>query len=383
MSQESIVEMARSLVPLINQERPDGDCQAQLTSNVVTACGEAGLFRMTAPREVCGLESTMTDIVQATEVVSGVDPAVGWYIQNSVPVSRIVASLEREAREAVFAHRNVNFGNASQNQGLAVADGEGFRLSGQWPVVTGVASSEWSGMVGTVTDGGEPRLIDGNPDVRTFIVPTESLEVLDTWKGVTAMRGTGSNAVVARDIFVPDAFVYSTQQPVLIDRPYFHTSSIVFNLPPVAATVIGVLTTAIEAVTQALSQHTASVTGVARRDQPASQEFIAQCRMSFRGMRASLYEISAKVDEAIACGSEITPEMRADLYAICMLICEEGAALASRIYTCGTRDAFMRDNAVELALKDLHAIGYVMAAFRNLVHSAGRVMLGGQHDPGL
>ncbi len=38
---------------------------------------------------------------------------------------------------------------------------------------------------------------------------------------------------------------------------------------------------------------------------------------------------------------------------------------------------------LEQGLRDLHAISYVMAAVRFAVHSAGRVLLGGEHDHGL
>lgn len=383
VTQETTIDAARALVPLIHKERADGEAQAQLTSKVISACGRAGLFRMTAPREVGGLESSIAEVIAVTEMVSAADPAVGWYIQNCVPVSRVVAFLGEAEREAVFANPNVNFGNGGQNQGKAIPDGDGYKLTGRWPVVTGVASSEWSGLIGTVMEGDAPRMIGGNPDIRTFVVPTKALDISNTWQDVTAMRGTGSNMVVAQDVHVEEAFTHSAVSSLVIDRPYFWTPPVFLALPPVAATVIGVLSTAIETVTEALKGHTASVTGIARRDQTASQELIAHCRFTYRSLRAGLFDVAGIIDDAAAQGERLTDAQRAEVYATCMLICEEGAALASRIYTGGTRDAFLKDNPVERALKDLHAIGYVMASFRHLVHSSGRVMLGGEHDPGL
>ena len=43
MPESSIVEEARALLPLIRDERPEGDQRARLTKNVVEACGRAGL----------------------------------------------------------------------------------------------------------------------------------------------------------------------------------------------------------------------------------------------------------------------------------------------------------------------------------------------------
>jgi hypothetical protein len=56
--------------------------------------------------------------------------------------------------------------------------------------------------------------------------------------------------------------------------------------------------------------------------------------------------------------------------------------MASDVFAGGTRDAFMRGDAMEVGLRDLHAIGYIMASVRFIVHSAGRVTLGGEPEPG-
>ena len=43
---------------------------------------------------------------------------------------------------------------------------------------------------------------DGPPDWTLFLVPAQAFEVRDTWH-TAGMRGTGSNTVVVRDVFVP------------------------------------------------------------------------------------------------------------------------------------------------------------------------------------
>jgi len=52
-------------------------------------------------------------------------------------------------------------------------------------------------------------------------------------------------------------------------------------------------------------------------------------------------------------------------------------------FAVGTRDAFVLGHPLEAALKDLHAIAYARSAVRFVVHSSGRVLLGGEHDHGL
>jgi len=383
MRGQTLLEAAHNLVPLIEEQRPAGDQQAHLTRKVVDACGQAGLFRMTAPQEVGGLELLPSEIVKVTEVVSAADPAVGWYIQNSMPTCVASAMLSEDDRSKVFANPNTNFGYAGMPTGQAIAEDDGYRLSGKWPVVTGVEDAGWVALHAPVLDGGVPREEDGQPEIRLFLVPTRELEIIDTWRHVAAMRGTGSNAVSAPEIFVPEGFACSDTKPLVIDRPYFRVPVSVPQLSADAAAVFGILGSAIERVMVDLSAHTAAFTGEARRDQAATQELAAEITARFRAVRAGLLEITDAVSELMSAGKELPAKLRADLYASIMLIFETGRDIASRLYSGGTRDAFVRGHPLEHALRDLHAISYGMSSVRFITHSAGRVLLGGEHDHGL
>ncbi len=382
MSRSTILDDARKLVPLIGEQRPESDQRARLTKRVVDACGRAGLFRMAGPEEAGGLECRLTDIVAASETVSAADPAVGWYVQNSMQAWRMSAQLEPEAREEAFHDRDLHFGNASQNQGAATRIDGGYRLSGAWPVVTGVEDSEWTFLVGTLMEDGQPRTIEERPDTRNFLVPTSELAISQTWQGVSAMRGTGSNRVQAHDVFVPDRFVTGLETPFRIDRPYTRPSPLVFIMPAIGGVVLGILGPVIDALLDALEGHTAAFTGEARRDQASSQELAAHCRAQYRALRAGLDQVVGLIDVALERGDEVSPELRAEAYASSMFTVDTARRMASEIFAGGTRDAFLRDNPMEVGLKDLHAIGYIMSSARFIVHTAGRVMLGGDPDPG-
>jgi alkylation response protein AidB-like acyl-CoA dehydrogenase len=382
MPESSIVEEARALLPLIRDERPEGELRARLTKNVVEACGRAGLFRATGATEAGGLECRLSDIVAASEIVSGADPAVGWYVQNSMQAWRMASQLDPDTRAEVFTDPNRYCANAGQNQGVVTRVDGGYRLSGTWPVVTGVEDSDWAFMVGTMFEKGEPRLIEDRPDTRNLLVPTSALEISQTWQGVSAMRGTGSNRVRVDDVFVPDRFAVSGETPLVIDRAYTRLSPLAWIMPSIGGVVLGVLGSVIETLADALGAHTAAFTGEARRDQAASQELAVRCRAEYRALRAGLYDVVGAIDAALESGGDVLADLRAEAYASSMYTVDMSRKLASDIFAGGTRDAFLRDNPMERGLKDLHAIGYIMASARFIVHTAGRVMLGGEPDPG-
>ena len=69
---------------------------------------------------------------------------------------------------------------------------DGFRLSGRWEWATGIMHAEWV-MVAAMEAERGPRFC---------VVPRADVEVEDVWH-VAGMAATGSNAIVARDVFVP------------------------------------------------------------------------------------------------------------------------------------------------------------------------------------
>jgi alkylation response protein AidB-like acyl-CoA dehydrogenase len=383
MPRHPILDATRDLQPLISEHRPEGDRQANLTREVLDACGEAGLFRMAAPREVGGLELLPRDVVTATQNVSHADPAVGWYALNSMAASFLAAFVGEEERQALFEDANANFGFAFMPGGKATPVQGGYRLSGFWPVMTGGGTAKWATVAGHVMDGDAPREIDGIPDAREFLVQTKDLQFKNTWQDVSAMRGTGSNAFSVEDLFVPEGFVVAPNDPPRINRPYFRAPVVFHILPSDSAVILGIVESVLDNIIPALSKQKAAVTGEWRRDQAATQELIVECTYMFRSAQAVLREVTDLASRRIEKGEEIGAKERAELYAIATQIFEVGRKLASELFAGGTRDAFVRGHPLEHALKDLHAIAYARSATRFVVHSAGRVLLGGEHDVGL
>ena len=68
MEENPIIGVARDLQPLIREHTEAGEERARLMPGVVKAAGEAGLFRLYAPREVGGLEVLPSVLLAAEEV---------------------------------------------------------------------------------------------------------------------------------------------------------------------------------------------------------------------------------------------------------------------------------------------------------------------------
>jgi alkylation response protein AidB-like acyl-CoA dehydrogenase len=373
-----IITTAHELQPVIRQHLVAGEQRARLTKEVVTAVGQAGLFRLCAPQEVGGLEVSPPVALTALEVVSAADPAVGWYMGNSMPACLAAAFLPAQARAELFAEPDLNFGFSGVPVGRAVPVDDGYRVTGQWPVVTGCEDAKWCALAGLVMEGDSPRQVNGLPDGRLFLIPTAAIDIAPTWQEAAAMRGTGSNAVSVREVFVPEMFAHTPAKPLVIDRPFFRLPlSLLFSFGS-SAVAFGVLDTAVKSAAEELGSKVSSFSGQTLREQAPIQELIANSDAALRAVRAGLVEATAKVWEVASTGEEVPLQVRARFYASCFYALDIVRDTVSRLYARGTRAAFLQGHPVERALRNLHAIAFGMEAVRGRQHSAGRVLMGGE-----
>ncbi|NOT53609.1 MAG: hypothetical protein HOP18_03295 [Deltaproteobacteria bacterium] len=378
MDSHPVITTAQELQPLIRAHLVTGEQQARLTKEVVAAVGQAGLFRLYAPREVGGLEVPPPVALTVIEAVSAADPAVGWYVLNSIPACLAAASLSERARAELFAEPNRNFGFSPVPGGRATPVEGGYRVSGQWPVVTGCEDAHWCALAGVVMDGDTPRQRGGSPDGRLFLIPTAALDITPTWQEAAAMRGTGSNAVSGREVFVPEMFSHTSAKPLLIDRPLFRLPSRVLFASSPPAVAFGVLDTAWQSAAAELGAKVSSLSGQVLRDQAPIQELIANASAALRAVRAGHREAMTAVWNVAQTGATVPPRLKAELYASNFYALDVVRDTISRLYTRGTRAAFVQGNPIERALRNLHAIVFGVEIGRFIHHAAGRVLLGGE-----
>jgi len=379
MTNKTIEDITIDLQPLIAEHRREGEINAQLNSDVVSAVGKAGMFRMFAPKEVGGLELKPSDAFRATVAISAGDPAVSWYVVNSMAPCLFSAALPEAERNALFAEPDRNFGFSAVALAKATPVDGGYQLNGMWPVVTGCNDSLWCALAGIVQDGDKPRMLEnGRPDVRMFLVPTKQLDIKLTWKHAAAMRGTGSNQATAKDVFVPEVLAHSPGSASRIDRPLFRCPPSLLTLPIFAAAAVGVLQGAIESASGEIKSKVSSITGKALRDQTETQLAIADASAALRAIRAGSLEAFDKVWDVLKSGEPVSNELKAEMYSSSFYAGDVARQMISQLYTKGSRAAFMEGHTLERCLANIHAIVAAIDARRGFHHSAGAVMLGAE-----
>ena len=185
---------------------------------IARAMADAGVFGMAMPRVWGGPELDPLTQFRVIEALAIADGSVGWCAMINCDGGYITAFLDQDVARLMYPDPLVATGAAATTTGQARRVPGGYRVSGRFPFVSGCQHSEWAWLGCSVVDDGAPRVNDhGVPETRQCLVRLSQCEILDTWH-TTGLRGTGSNDVVVRDMFVAEEHTFSFQDPQVVKR---------------------------------------------------------------------------------------------------------------------------------------------------------------------
>lgn len=196
-----MLERAHALVAKLRERASKTEEMRRLPPETERELHEAGLFRILQPKRVGGSELDYVALVDFADVVALADASVAWNLANLVSHHWMLGMFDVRAQDLIWKE-NVDALIASSfvfPAGRATKVAGGYTLSGRWPFSSGVDSSNWNMLAGIVSSDDDA---DG-VEYRIFLLKQSDYKILDTWSS-TGLKGTGSNDVEAKDVFVPD-----------------------------------------------------------------------------------------------------------------------------------------------------------------------------------
>ncbi|GAA2554087.1 acyl-CoA dehydrogenase family protein [Winogradskya consettensis] len=187
-----LVAAASALVPILSANADTADRTGTLPGEDLTAMHKAGLLRLATPRIYGGAQAGASAVTAiAAELARGCSSA-GWVLTVFYSGGLAVWMFPDEVRRRVWAgDPDATVCGASGGAVPARPVDGGYVLSGRWGWASGAHHASWA--ILDVTAG----------DDRGFaLVPVAELSIENTWH-MTGMRGTGSDTLVADDVFVP------------------------------------------------------------------------------------------------------------------------------------------------------------------------------------
>ncbi|MEO0605423.1 MAG: acyl-CoA dehydrogenase family protein [Myxococcota bacterium] len=198
------VQRAEALVPLLAEHSAAIEQSRRVLPEVSRAMGEAGLYRMLAPRAVGGEEVDPVAFLDVLETLATGDSASAWTVMTGSTTGLLLHYLEPEVARAILDDApTAALAGVFAPVGRALPEEGGFRVSGRWPWASGCENAAWRmGGAMVMVDGDVDRLPTGTPAVRSCFFRADDSVVHDTWD-THGMRGTGSHDLEVTSLFVP------------------------------------------------------------------------------------------------------------------------------------------------------------------------------------
>jgi alkylation response protein AidB-like acyl-CoA dehydrogenase len=376
------MDRLRALAPVVEKWRDAGERDRHLPRPVFEALRDADILRMSAPRIVGGAEIDETTAVQVVEEISRQDGSVGWNVMVTSNTATIASYLPAAGlREVYRGGPSTVIAGALLPKGAAHPVPGGYSLSGRWTMASGCQQADWMVACSTVVVNGGPRMrADGRPDVRTFFLPMDRCEILDTWH-TTGLRGTGSHDCQGKDIFVPEELTFH----VLYDGPNEPGALLVkdfaaYAVARVAAVALGIARDAIETFVAVARTKTATAATSGLATQHTTQEKVGRAEGLLRAGRALLYETVSSLPYTPTWSVPMSDDLRAAIRLAGAHAAQTAVEAVDLMFGAAGTTGIYANNRLDRCFRDIHVASQHINVAPSNIEMVGQHLLGlGMH----
>jgi 3-hydroxy-9,10-secoandrosta-1,3,5(10)-triene-9,17-dione monooxygenase len=192
------VTLAGQLRALLARNAVQAEHDRRLPEENVRALQAANLFKIMTPQRWGGYGAPLTTAIRTFAELGKGCGSTGWVAMIMNGVSWWANWLPDAGQEEIFtdSHARLCAAGTQASRGRRVAGG--VRVSGKFPFASGCLHASWGGLSVEIEDDASRAV-----DIVTAFAPIAELRIEDTWY-VAGMCGTGSNTLVADELFVPD-----------------------------------------------------------------------------------------------------------------------------------------------------------------------------------
>lgn len=276
-----VVAGVQELLPVLRERAQEAEDRRALPPESMKSLAEIGFFRLLQPAGFAGLEADPLTFLGAVRSLAGACGSTGWVASVIAVHNWQLALFPAQSQQDVWGDDpGTRMSSSYAPTGKVTAVDGGYRLTGRWSFSSGCDHASWVLLGGIVPpgDGGAPA------DFRTFLLPATDYTIEDVWDTV-GLRGTGSNDVVVKDVFVPAYRTLSFNDTARCVCPGHEVNAApLYRIPyaslfsyAITTPIIGMATGAYRAHVDYLRERVrASYVGVKAAEDPYSQVRVAQ-----------------------------------------------------------------------------------------------------------
>lgn len=338
------------LLPRIAEQASQADQTRSIAPDVIHAIKQTDLMRLSASRDIGGVEASIGQISRELEAISGSCSSTAWCLWNHLCVFHlIVAQMGPDAADflqgIVEKREWVSFPGGAGTRVRGRLDGDQVILNGRASFASGSRYGEWAACIFVLDSvkGKSEGKSEGKSDLRFTVVRTDApgVSVDPTWNSMS-LRASATDHINFESVSVPASLLrpFSIEYrhtfrdpdtPVVAHR--YREDWIAVSDLWLGAQAVGLANAALEEACAELSERVA-IFGVKVAERPAVQLHIGQAGASISAARAAVETGCAETDARIEAG--ITPTeadyLRQLSYSMLALrLCDEAMRLLLRV----------------------------------------------------
>jgi len=300
-----LVGRAREIVPVLARNAAQTEQDRRVVEENISLVDEAGLYRIMKPKRLGGLETDVRTKLEVSRELARGCGSTAW-VSTLMNVCSFFGGLfpDRAQRDVWEDAPGNRIAGVLAPSAEAERVDSGYRVTGSWGWASGCLHSQWA-VVGFPVPDEHGEVVDQG----LALVPMADLSVEDTWF-VAGMRGTGSNTLVARDVFIPEHRVISVPAAIAGRYGTEHTDEALYRsaFVPVAALVLagpqlGLAQAALELVLEKAPKRSISYTFYdVQTEAPTVQLAVAKAAALIDSAHLHAYRAAADIDQAAADG---------------------------------------------------------------------------------
>ncbi len=357
------LQRADALFDLVQSAASEADELRHLPGRVGEAFANSGLYRMSVPAAYGGEGADPTTQIRTIERISQASGSAGWNLMIGIENFGLLAPAMHTCAE-LLEDPNIVLCSSTAAVGEAREDGDGYRVSGQWPFVSGCHNAQLFGA--TVSIGGQNAYA---------VVPEGDWRILDTWY-VGGLRGSGSHDVVVENAYVPAKQIVAPLGGTRSDDPLLRFpvgARLSYNKVAVA---LGIAQAAIDAYAALAAGKVPRFTSRKLAKQSHAQRAMAEAVGRVTAARHALLSETESMWRKACDGEKITAHERAVYQIVCsqgVRGCNEAVDLLAD--AAGT-SANRLDHPLERLSRDIRVVRQHATVGSQHIEDAGRLLLG-------
>ena len=305
MPDSALIQAALDLRELIESEADEIEATCTMTKPVVDAIERTGLFRLSTPKEIGGLEADVETVQAVCEAISFADGATGWAFTQNTITGSYLSYIEPEHAKP-FAAMRAGAGHFAP-LGVAHEEEGGYRVSGSWQFASGSGHAEYMGGGAVIMRDGAvaPMGENGKLPLVGFFVPADRATLKGNWDTM-GLRGTGSYDYEIPELFVEEGATWNINMGYAPHK----SGGAAFALGPQAygsigtsAWAIGVASRALHEIAEIAKAGRTRLGSLPLREQPEFQRGFGFHQTAIEAARIQLLTIYNRAVELIESGA--------------------------------------------------------------------------------